>query len=59
MVVSRIRMNQQTAAAYGLVYSIIAKCKSLYDEFQPGKTLLGIVVNWSDAEMKGLCLALG
>ena len=60
MVVSRVRMDQQTAAAYGLAYSkMFAKCKSMYPTFQPGETLLGIVVDWSDAVIKGLGFALG
>ena len=46
VVVSRIRMNKQDASAYGLVYSkTFAKCKSSNNNFELGKSLLGIVVD--------------
>lgn len=60
MVVSRIRMDKQDANAYALAYSkTFLKCKSVLDDFEIGKTLLGIVVDWSDAEIKGLGKAVG
>ena len=60
MVVCRIRLDKQTAKAHDLAYSkMFAKCKSSNHTFEPGRTLLGIVVDWSDAEIRGLSLALG
>ena len=60
VVVSRVRMNKQDAAAYGLAYSkTFAKCRSVHNNFEPGKSLAGVVVDWSDAEIKGLGIAVG
>ena len=59
MVVSRIRLSQQNADAYALVFGkSFAKCKDKHD-FEPGKTLLGIVIDWCDAEINGLGKAVG
>ena len=60
VVVSRIRMDKQDAAAHALAYSkTFTKCKSVHNDFEPGTSLLGIVVDWSDAEIKGLGIAVG
>ena len=60
VVVSRIRMDMQDAAAHVLAYSkTFTKCKSVHNDFEPGKSLLGIVVDWLDAEIKGLGIAVG
>lgn len=60
VVVSRVRMNKQGATAYALAYSkTFEKCKLARNSFELGKTLLGIVVDWSDAEIKGLGIAVG
>ena len=59
MVVSRIRLSQQNADAYALAFGkSFAKCKDKHD-FEPGKTLLGIVIDWCDAEINGLGKAVG
>ena len=60
VVVSRIRMNKQDAAAHGLAYSkTFTKCKAVHSDFEPGESLRGIIVDWSDAEIKGLGIAVG
>ena len=59
VVVSRICMNKQDATAHGLTYSkMFTKCKSVHSNY-PGESLLGIIVDWSDAEIKGLGIAVG
>ena len=60
MVVSRVRMDKQGKNAHKLAFSkTFNKCKTDYPEFEPGKTLLGVVVDWSDAEIQGLGSAVG
>ncbi len=60
VVVSRVRMTKQDASAYGLAYSkTFNKCKHSNNNFKLGISLLGIVVDWSDAEIKGLGSAVG
>jgi len=52
MVVSRVRMTREDHNAYALGF-----CKSFkkkpgdHQEFELGKSLLGIVIDWSDSEM--------
>ena len=59
VVVSRVRMDKQDTNVYALAYSkTFLKCKS-EGNFELGKSLLGIVVDWSDAEIKGLGKAVG
>ena len=61
--VSRIRMDKQDAIAHALAFKnssfLIAACKGKYPNFKVGETLLGIVVDWSDAEISGLGQAVG
>ena len=60
MVVSRVRLTRQTADAYGLAFAkTFANCKDKYGSFQPGKSLLGVVIDWCDAEINGLGKAVG
>ena len=33
---------------------MFAKCKQLHPDFEVWKTLMGIVVDWSDADLGGL-----
>ena len=52
-IVSRIRMNKQDANAHALAFKkTFDACKESYPEFSIGKTLLGVVVDWSDAEIQ-------
>ena len=60
MVVSRVRLTRQTANAYALAFTkTFANCKDKHGSFQPGKTLLGVVIDWCDAEINGLGKAVG
>ena len=59
-VIARVRLSQQSAEACGLSFrKIITKCRVHCPEFEIGTTLLGIMIDWSDAEIKGLQLAVG
>ena len=59
-IIARVRLSQQTAEAYALSFKkVIAKCKAACPEFEIGTTLLGIMIDWSDAEIKGLHMAVG
>ena len=59
-VVSRVRLDKQDASAYALAYrKTFETCKSKFDSFEVGKSLLGVVIDWSDAEIKGLGNAVG
>ena len=50
----------QTADAYALAFKkIFSKCSTNSESFQVGKTLLGVITNWSDAEINGMKLAVG
>ena len=58
--VSRNRMDKQDAIAHALAFKkTFAACKGKYPNFKVGETLLGIVVDWSDAEISGLGQAVG
>ena len=60
IVVSRVRMDCQGADAYALAFrKTFEKCKLLHPDFEPGRTLKGIVLDWSDAEICGLRKAVG
>ena len=52
MIIGRIRLDKQNANAYCLIFKkLFAKCSK--------NSLLGLVVDWSDAQIKGLELAVG
>ena len=60
VVVSCVRMNKQDALAYSLAYSkTFNRCKSSNSTFKLGTSLLSVVVDWSDVEIKGLGNAVG
>ena len=60
MVVSRVRLDRQGQVAHKLAFQkTFDKCKQDHPHFEPGKTLQGIVVDWSDAEIQGLGAAVG
>ena len=60
VVVSHVRMDKQDGNAYALAFSkTFQKCKVDHPDFEPGKTLKGVVVDWSDAEIKGLSQTVG
>ena len=59
-IIARVRLSQKTAEAYALSFKkVIAKCKAACPEFEIGTTLLEIMIDWSDAEIKGLHMAVG
>ena len=59
MVVARLRMSKQNAVAYSLAFKRIFAKASTNADFEPGSTLLGVITDWSDAEINGLRLAVG
>ena len=60
VIVSRVRMTKQDASAYCLAYSkTFNRCKYSNNNFKLETSLLGVVVDWSDAEIKGLGSAVG
>ena len=60
MVVSRVRMTREDHNAYALGFrKTFEKCKRDHQEFELRKSLLGIVIDWSDAEIRGLRDAVG
>ena len=42
-----------------LIKNISLKCSSKRQSFQLGETLLGVITDWSDAEINGLKVAVG
>ena len=60
VVVSRVRLTKQDHVAYCLAFSkTFAKCSLDHSSFKPGKSLLAVVTDWSDAEVHGLYDAVG
>jgi len=59
-VVSRVRMDKEGTKAYALAFKkTFQKCEEDHPEFRPGGSLMGIVTDWSDAEISGLGEAIG
>ena len=53
-------MDKQGKSAYQLAFSkTFAKCKADNPNFELGKSLLGVIIDWSDAEIQGLGGAVG
>ena len=53
-------MNKQGKNAYQLAFSkVFAKCKTDTPNFELGKSLLGVIIDWSDTEIQGLGGAVG
>ncbi len=60
IIVCRIRVTRQTPEAYCLCFRLLfEKCAKERPEFKVGESLLGVIVDWSDAQAKGLRLAVG
>ena len=60
MVVSCVRMTREDHNAYALGFrKSFEKCKRDHQEFEFGKSLLGVVIDCSDTEMWGLWDAVG
>jgi len=59
-VVARMRANRESAEFYKVAFSIMFRvCSDKYPSFEVGKSLKGIIMDWSDAESKGLREAVG
>ena len=57
MVVCRVQITKE---AYVFCFKLIFdRCKKDNPEFDIGKTLVGVLIDWSDAEADGLRLAVG
>ena len=60
IVVARIRLDAQNSAGYALCFKkLFEKCKSSRSDFELGITLQGLLIDWFDAEIKGLRSAVG
>ena len=60
VVVARVRLDREGAKGYGLAYKkIFENYSAEYSEFEVGKSLKGVVIDWSDAEVAGLRGAIG
>ena len=60
VVVARIRLNSQSSEGYALCFQkMFDRCRTSNEDFELGSTLLGIVTDWSDAEINGLRKAAG
>ena len=60
MVVGRVRLDKQDSAAYRLAFTKFFETCKLHDrKFELNQTLVGIVTDWSDAEINGLKEAVG
>ena len=60
MIVCRIRITKQTKEAHAFCFKLMFdRCKKDNPDFCEGKTLLGVVIDWSDAEADGLRIAVG
>ena len=57
MVVARVWLNNQSEQGYRLAFKkmfAIDHCKEKYTGFGLGKSLLGVIADWSNAEINGL-----
>ena len=60
VVVARVRMNKLDTLAYKHAFEAIFKQAQKQDpNFGVGKTLKGIIADWSDVQLKGLQAAVG
>ena len=57
VVVARVRLNKLNADAYR--QAVFNQVKKYYIGFEVGKTLNGIITDWSDTQLNGLELAIG
>ena len=55
--VAGVRSNKEDTHFYSEAFKVV--CKEDHKEFGVGKSLKGIILDWSDAERKGLQLAIG
>lgn len=58
--VARIRSNKENSQFYANAFkAVFDQCKEDHKEFAVGKTLKGIILDWSDTERAGLETAIG
>ena len=59
-VVSRVRMDKEGGNAYALGFNkTFEHCKKNNEGFDPSQSLVGVITDWSDAEINGLSSAVG
>ena len=60
MVVARVRISKLTSEAYKEAFrAMFSTIKADHPKFTVGKTLYGVIVDWSDAQIRGLKEAVG
>ena len=60
MVIGQVRLDKQNKEAYSLALKkILERCSSIREDFEVGQTLLGIITDWSDAEINGFEAVVG
>ena len=60
MVVARVRLNRLDTAAYTECFrTIFSAVREDHPSFAVGKTLLGIITDWSDQQYNGLAEVVG
>jgi hypothetical protein len=60
VVVARVRLDKERAKGYGLAYkNMFDKCCTDHSNFEVGKSLKGVVTDWSNAEIVGQRGAIG
>jgi len=60
IVVCQIQVTSQSAQAYAFCFmKTFEQCKKVHPNFTVGESLVGVIVDWSDAQCNGLRLALG
>ena len=60
MVIGRVRLDKRNKEAYSLAFKkILERCSSIREDFEVGQTLLGIITDWSNAEINGLEAVVG
>ena len=58
--VARVRMNKLDATSYKYAFNaIFSKVKEKHPTFAVGRTLKGIIADWSDTQLQGLRGAIG
>ena len=57
--VARVYLSHKNGSAHALAFTKCLKCEVDHHNFQPTETLLGIVMDWSDAEINGLKRSVG
>ena len=59
-VIARMRANKESSLFYKVAFTTMFRtCHEKYPNFKVGETLKGIIMDWSDAEAKGLREAVG